>query len=136
MLVLVDCRRGPAAEDWEMMEALSLANQPFSVVLTKADTVGPNGDERPAGDPSSPASLPEADGASGSSVGGGSGSGGCGGVKSMVVEARAAQVLDELRRWKKCSALPLVHAVSARTGAGVAELRLAVAEAAGVDLAK
>lgn len=52
------------------------------------------------------------------------------------VHARVCQLLDELRQWKKIrpTHMPLVHAVSARTGDGVPELRLAIAQAAGIKL--
>jgi GTP-binding protein len=49
--------------------------------------------------------------------------------------ARAAQVFDELRRWRKIrpTHLPSVHVVSAKTGSGLNELRLEVADAAGLQ---
>jgi len=50
------------------------------------------------------------------------------------IYARVCQLFDELRQWKKIrpTHMPLVHAVSSKTGDGIPELRLAIAQAAGI----
>jgi GTP-binding protein len=140
VLVLVDARRGPLPDDWRLMERLSGARVPFQLVLTKADAV------------------PQATRSSGGGSGGGEG--GCGdqgkggesgedGAKdsppppppleheqqpaeNLVLRARAMQLFDELRQWHDVtpSNLPLVHAVSAKTGGGLRELQFTIAAAA------
>ncbi len=51
-------------------------------------------------------------------------------------QARAMQLFDELRQWRKIrpTHLPTVHVVSSKTGAGIAELRSSIAEAACLKL--
>ena len=120
--MLVDARRGPLPDDWRLMERLSGAHVPFQLVLTKADAV-----------------VRGRQGGSGSGGGGGGGGGGSeeedrAAGEHLVLRARTMQLMDELGQWVDVTPthLPLVHAVSAKTGGGILELQYAVAAALGM----